>query len=480
MNRGASGKRRDGVLNGPIGRGVMAILLAISAAAVSSAAPPAGRVLDLSQALRLALTTSPILVEARNEVAKAKAGVGRARSLFLPRISLSYSYRDLNKISSRGPGDPDYLEQRDKSFSVTAVETLFAGLTVVNGYQRAKLALASEKERARERRLQVVATVQQRFIQLLRAKAEAESYRAAVSRLEEQMKAARAMLQKELISYTDFLSVKVNLADARQKLSRAMGSIDVARARLKEAIGLPQSIVYDFKGDLADFDYSPGISLGRCLSCAMAASPALRLLDLAVKMARKDYQIVWGRFAPRVELSAGYNIYNRDYKFMGRSFYGPYDPDQWNEYWTAGLTVRWDLFDGGSRRYDLMEASAEVARLEARRREIHLKVEADIRADFFRFKDAAGRIEVARGALEQARENYRRATKRFAAMIESRLELLRAQDDLVTAEVNLSRARADYLMALSQLYYDMGVENPRLAASMAEAVRPGGKGGNAP
>ncbi len=360
------------------------------------------------------------------------------------------------------------------------METLFAGLPVVNGYQSAKLALASEKERARERRLQVVATVQQRFIQLLRAKAEAESYRAAVSRLEEQMKAARAMLQKELISYTDFLSVKVNLADARQKLSRAMGSIDVARARLKEAIGLPQSIVYDFKGDLADFDYSPGISLGRCLSCAMAASPALRLLDLAVKMARKDYQIVWGRFAPRVELSAGYNIYNRDYKFMGRSFYGPYDPDQWNEYWTAGLTVRWDLFDGGSRRYDLMEASAEVARLEARRREIHLKVEADIRADFFRFKDAAGRIEVARGALEQARENYRRATKRFAAMIESRLELLRAQDDLVTAEVNLSRARADYLMALSQLYYDMGVENPRLAASMAEAVRPGGKGGNAP
>ncbi len=436
----------------------------------------AGHTLTLDEALRLALARSPILEEARHQVKKAEAQVGGARAGFLPHIYLSYSYSDLNRISSSGPGDPDYLEQRDTSFSVTAVQTLFDGLTVLNQYRRAKLNLMSERERARERRLAVINGVQQAFVQLLRAKAEARSYSESVRRLEEQMKAAEMMFKKELIAYADYLSVKVNLADARQKLSQAQRAIEVARVKLKQAMGVSQSIKFRFAGRLEDFDYSSGLSLPSCVSCARENNPTLRLLNLAVEMARKDYAVAKGRFAPRVEVTAGYNIYDRDYKFMSHSMFGSFDPDQKNRYWIAGLNVRWDLFQGGARGYALQEAAAEIARLEARRREARLEIEAGIQSDFFKLKDAGERIKVARATLAQAEENYQRAQKRFFTMLGSRLELLRAQDDLVTAEVNLSRARADYLTAVSQLYYDMGMENLGMVASMVEGDGSGRKG----
>ncbi len=414
------------------------------------------KLLTLDQSVNIAVANSPEVKMAEMAMEKAAAQVKEARAGFLPTLSMSYTYRDMNLTNSKGPGDPDYMEQRNKIFSINAVQTLFAGLTIFNTYQRAKLNLESYRMRKKYAELDKAHRVQQAFIRLLAARREADSYKESTKRLEEQLKASKMMLDRELIPYVDYLSVKVKLADARQKLSSAQNDIEVATIKLIQELGLQQNLGIEFSGDLTKFAFDFDRPVVACLSCAMKNRPEVKLVDLSLKMASKDKQIALGSMAPRVEFDASYNSYMRDYKFMAQGFYGPYNPDQKNEYWMTGINVRWNFFDGGKKYYGFKGAVAEYARLEYQKQQIFNQIEAQLKSDHYRLLNSSSRIEVAKGALGQAKENFQMADRRFYAGIGSRLELLQAHDDLVKAQVNLSQARADYLKALSDLYFDMG------------------------
>jgi outer membrane protein TolC len=126
-------------------------------------------------------------------------------------------------------------------------------------------------------------------------------------------------------------------------------------------------------------------------------------------------------------------------------------------FWAAGLQLDWQLFDGGIRAARRRQALADRREYEAR-----LALTRDTIADevsnAWRIVGTKRRaLETAVRARELSRETLRVVRLQYAAGTALQLDLLSAQDSLVSAEVATAQARFDLALADLQLRHDTGL-----------------------
>ncbi|MBL0226850.1 MAG: TolC family protein [Geobacteraceae bacterium] len=101
-----------------------------------------------------------------------------------------------------------------------------------------------------------------------------------------------------------------------------------------------------------------------------------------------------------------------------------------NDSWIAGISLKWQLFDGFKRYHEKDRAvaarSAAAELLEARLREVRYRV----RESVMRREEMGKRLEVVRNSLEDAEETVRLLTRRFENSLATMVELLDAQTAL--------------------------------------------------
>ena len=119
--------------------------------------------------------------------------------------------------------------------------------------------------------------------------------------------------------------------------------------------------------------------------------------------------------------------------------------------WAVGLQLDWLLYDGGAR-----DAQRHLAEAQRREGEAKLELLGDSIADDV--ANARGTLETKRKSLvtatrasELARETLRLVRAQYEAGTTRQLEVLEAQDTLVSADVELAQARFDLALADLQL-----------------------------
>ena len=115
--------------------------------------------------------------------------------------------------------------------------------------------------------------------------------------------------------------------------------------------------------------------------------------------------------------------------------------------WFAGVTMRWNLFNGGADRRRIDEASHQTAAARAGERQASQAAQLELRQAEASFAAANERIGVAEAAVEHARESLRIVKNRFGAGLTTVQELLRNETALVDAEMRRLRARYDQRIA---------------------------------
>lgn len=414
----------------------------------------------LEEAIQRGLEANPQVLEQEQEVRKAEAQIGSKRGGFLPSLGLNLDHSDINSLSSQGPSDSDYIDQTSDLINLRLTQTLFAGLTVFNDYQKSilnKELTQAQKDQAEE---ELILEIQKRFLTLLKAQAEVKSLKETVNRLEVNVDSAQAFFDQDMAPYVRVLEAEVDLADARQKLSQAQNKVRVERVQLNILLDYPVSRKIEFSGNLEEVSVTAFSELEACLACALDNRPEMQIIHTSLEMADKQKAILWGRWAPSVQLEGNYYYRDRDFDSAGQDVFGnPTDRDQVNEYWDVGVSLQWQLFQGGKRYYDLKNIEHEMSRLTQRRKIIENAIESEVRTSYLSLQESGQRILFTRTSQKEARENYNRARKRFTTQIGTVSEVLDAQARLSRAESNTIQALADYQLALASLYKSMGVRN---------------------
>ncbi len=424
----------------------MTMLVLFSAQPVQAQAQDIPASLTMGQAVARALQANPQMAALRAQILGAKFGEKSARAAFGPALSASYGMRyDDKPVAGQ---DKDIW-----TLNLNVRQPLFTGWRLLSTRQRAALIREQAETRLTATELQLILTVQEQFLILLKAREQVRSAQDSVARLRSHLQRAQAFYDVGLQPRVDVLSAEVELAQAELELLSANNAVLTQIARLNTLLNLELETPVDYVGELIYLPYEP--NLQDCLDRAFADRPDILLSRKAEEIADKESKITASAFYPQVKADLDYYRRGNDPGVSGDGT----RPDPW---WTASVGMQWQVFEWGKTRYAYEQARQNLVALRQETAKLRLDVSYEVKALHLKLQEASTRIAVTRKALEEAREAFRIAQARYQAQVGTNTQVLDEQARLTRAETGLTDALADYQLAMARLFVAMGQQNPNL------------------
>ncbi len=295
----------------------------------------------------------------------------------------------------------------------------------------------------------LVLQVEGAYYQYQGAKELVVSTEASLKQAEENLTAAEERRRAGVATIADVLQAKTSVSQRRLEVETARGLIETTRGALATALGVPATIPVDVTA-LPD-----GLRLE-------GATPAVEELiaraeserpDLAAARARARGAWSKVRSARASGLPALLTVAT-----AGRTYFESADATTpFGDSWSAGLFLRWPLFSGFSKAYDVKKAEEDAAAADAFTDSLAQQAVLQVWTGYYAVRTAAQRIRAARDLLESAGQSEEVARGRYKAGVGGILDLLAAESSLAEARATDVQARASFLTALAQLAHDIGV-----------------------
>lgn len=410
--------------------------------------------LTLSGAVKSALEKHPSIQAATAQVEAASARIEQARSGYLPKLNYQESFARSNNpvfvfsslLTQHQFGlenfeigrlnRPDFLNNFQSLLSVE--QTVFDAGVTRSQTRSAELGkdVAGEQQRAAE--MNVIAGVVRAYYGAALAVEALKAAEEAVRSAEADLKRAEAVRAAGMATDADVLSIRVHLAAMQEQRIRRSYDLDVARAALNEALGLPLDTPHQLATLLEPLPAAPE-PLADYEKRAAAHRPELRQARLLAQLAETRAGAARAAYWPQVSLRGAFEADRQ--RFIDRG----------GANWFVGATMRWNLFNGFATQASVAEAGhalrsarAELERAEAGVRLQVRKAHADLLA-------AQERIAVAEAAVAQAEESLRITKNRYEAGMSTVTDLLRNETAALEAKLRRLAAIHDQRLAAAQL-----------------------------
>jgi outer membrane protein TolC len=408
---------------------------------------PAQSELTLDRAIELALERNEQVGIADRRTEQAEARVDRAFSFFLPEITLRGTYLRRSGEVTRDFGQGPVVFQ--SANSLQAIAALDLTLFDARGfplYRAAQLDEEASKARSTDSKRRLTFEVAAAFLNAL---ALDEVVRAAEQRREfaaSNLGDAKARYQAQLVRGSDVTRAEVELANAEVALSGARRDREAAYLGLGFLIGAP---IGGRLTEPADVLMAAKTSTGAPADLIQRASKTRPDLTAARRQAESLHALadepLW-RIAPSLELH-GEVFAGNEQGFTGRKVDG-----------FAGLTLTWNIYDGGERYADHSErtAAALIAELEAAQLERSSAVE--IRQALVNLRSAREAVIQAENGAVQARVHAQQIAALYRQGLATALEASDANVLRYESEIALAQQRYGLAAALLDLRLAIGVD----------------------
>jgi outer membrane protein len=421
-------------------------------AAVFAEQPP--RELTLKDALTIAASHSPTLQQARAQSDAADGRTTQARSVLLPQVTGTASYARVRGAGTAQLGAAAGSTTAGLTGAPTGSYNRFsvgASLTQVlwdyGAIERLRSAgLSFDATRATERatQLQSQLDVRTRFF-------EARAARALIHVQEEQLENQR-LNQDEVKRFVevgirpeiDLLQAQTDLANARVSLLAAQNQYSIAKASLRQSIGLQDASNFDVGDDTLGELADEGRALPVLVDAAMQHRPELESLERSRAAARATLDAARADYLPTLAANAGVAEVGRQIDGLSAN-------------WNVGVSLTWQLFQGGLTAGQIDEARALAVVQDSEFTSVRLQVQFDVESAKSTIENTQASLDaaqealrLARSQLEQAQARYREGVSTIIELRDAQFGLTNASSQLVQAQLNLYRARAQLMAALGQ------------------------------
>ena len=436
---------------------LLATALACLVASTRAAAQPAPSApLTLNDAIGAALKNYPAIKERRARTQAADAGVGVARTAYLPRLDLLWQENRASTNNVFGlllpqsvvpPISGPVLGSRayDAVWG-SAAGVLLSWEAIDFGQRRAAVDVARAQVSAARAQtalteLDVASAAADAFLTVLAADESVRAARANVDRLQIFSDSVRTLVQNQLRPGADQSRAEAELAIAANQLSQAVQVADIARASLADAIGaagMPVELARGPLGMLPDVGVEP---------VNVKAHPAALVGQANVDEVRARERALARAYLPQITVQSA--LAGRG---TGAGVPGLVSPGSgaWLQVpnWAVGATVTFAAFDlfsiNARKRVELQNELAENARYE---RTVQTLTTQDARARAL----MRAAVDIARNTpveLQAAREAETRARARYQNGLTSITEVAEAQRLLAQADTDDAVARLGVWRAL--------------------------------
>jgi outer membrane protein TolC len=316
----------------------------------------------------------------------------------------------------------------------------------------AKASLLVENLEFNDTHRRLIYQVSSSYFRLLNARGQREAAEISLKNAETVESNAESRLKNGLATKTDFLEASAARAQADYDLQATVGAEEIAEGELATVMGLPSDTRFQVESiSNIPIPTSLADSLSEEVERAFRQRPEL-LADMArirgahgeLKQARSPY-FPTIRFAGDGGLVRGYGQQDL---LPGHYAEG--------ETWSAGLDLRWTIFDGARREKQVAAAQAKIRAADADLHALRDQIEQEVFASYTNMRTALRQEQAATALLVASTQSYEAALQSYDLGLRSQLDVISAQKNLAQARFEDVTARSGLLLEVADLAFRTG------------------------
>jgi outer membrane protein len=454
----------------------------IGSAAVADAQPPAPILrLTLAEAQARAVQASHRLAEARAREAAARAVVDARLALDRPLITASAGYSRTNHVlefSVPGPTGPRVLYPDVPDNYRTRLDVqwpIYSGGRTDALEQAARAEAAAVASEVQSAQADLRLEVSRAFWAIVTARAAVAVLEQGLARAESHARDVAARFNAGLVAPNETASADAQVSRARMLLIESRNQRDVSTADLLRLVGAEAAIeavepVASLDGATtaaeADTPASPPGPPGPVTLASNAQSnveghgPGLLEQARATRAERQALErrieavdaqrlsAAAGRL-PTIAAVAGVDYARPNPRIFPRA-------DRWDDSWEVGVNVSWSLWDGGRTAADVAQASSLATAARHRLAEFDAVLGVELRQRTLDIASGRAAVQASADAVRAAAEARRVVDERYRAGVIAQGDLLDAEQALLQAELDRTRALAGVRLSEARLERAIG------------------------
>lgn len=424
--------------------------LALALASTAASAEPV--TYSLERALSEGVRVHPSLAARRAATLAAQARILAITSTRRPSLSLGAT-AGIGGSASSAPGDERSWYEPIAAYAASASASwrIYDFGQTAAGRQSSEASAAAAQADEATAELDVRTAIASAYLNAVARKQLLVVQTDALAREEFYLEQAVAFVRAGAKDPIEKAQAQSRVASARTALIRAEGELDLARANLREAIGIEDPAL---QLDVVD-GWPPGLAqtpegLASFLETAWNNRPEMAAYAEQLRAAELSHRAAKLGQAPVVSLA-------------GNAQQPLFSQDRDTPSWQIGASLAWSIFDGGRRRASARESAAGIASVSAGRDLLRLRISAEVESAWVAIRSGRATVDAADEAVVFAQEQLRLAEARYAQGVGSRIELSEAQSGAIVAAGQ--RIEAQWTLALAWLALERAVGKPMISNS---------------
>jgi len=416
----------------------------IFAAAVFMALPSGAyaqdRAITIDEAYKLAIANHERVAIAGEDIRQAEADLRKTISRILPNLTAEGSYT--RYTADKGTGTFITQPESSTNAELRLTQPLYSGGREWATQRQAKLQIKSSREGLEGAKEDVLRDTSRAYYGALKAMKTVEIQKAALRRALERLDVAEARLKVGEVTRSAVLRAEAERAGAEADLIRANNSLENTIELLQRITGVRERI------SVVEPPAQPPVALTAkaLVEHAVKERTDYNQRTLEERAADEGIKIARAGFKPSLRLEGLYSWRDQD---PTTTFF------QENSA-SATLRLTYPIFEGFLRKAELSEARSSLRQAELRRLGLRRDIEVQVRETLNNVKAIEALTESFRRQLAFAEEDYKMVFEQFKFGVATTLDVIDAENTLVSAQSSLANAVYDLELAKIDLKYVTG------------------------
>ena len=404
-----------------------------------------GRLITVTQGIELVLKNSRMIKVALPDNAISFQDSLLARSALLPQLSayINKTFNSNPPIAIFGSSAVQTGDKNPLTYGFDVYQTLFDFGKSLSNFKASRQSYEATK--ANTESIKRLATLEfiVSYFDVLEAEKMILVFEKEVESLKAYLNDIELLYKNGSVVENDLLPAKIRLADARQKLIAAQNYKEIAIARLNNILVLPlreKTRVQDIAMDVPEFP-----DMDNAWNMAISLRPEIAFYNDQIKASALLERAKAVENYPVIFADAGYSFQQN--KFVAHES---------NSSVVLGAKV--DLYDGGASRAQLLKERARGKQLNEQKGKLDEDIKFEIEDSYYGLKNSCEKVQVAKGALEQADENVRFYRVKYNAGGATTTDVLEAISLQTKAQANFCTDNYEMKRSYAKLMYSVGLD----------------------
>jgi len=365
-----------------------------------------------------------------------------------PQVNFNYLYQHNFQVqTSIIGGNPIKLGVDNTSaLQFAATQTIFNRDVLIANRTKGDVRLQAKQQTA-STKIDVVVNVSKAFYDVLATRQQIKVTDENIVRLERSLKDARSQYNAGVVDKTDFKRATIALNNAKALKKGNEEALKAKTEYLKSLMNYPLNGTIDILYDSAALEQEIVLDTLR----GPDYSKRIEYQTLQTQRRLQEANVKYNKwsFIPSLTANGAYNL-----NYQNNEFGKLYNQSYPNSY--AGITFAFPIFQGGKRKYEIQQAEWDLKKIDLGIVNLQNSFNAEYNSALSSYKASLINFQAIKENVSLAKEVYDVIQLQYRNGVKAYLEVITAETDLRTAQINYFNALYDVLSSKIDVQKSLG------------------------